>query len=142
MIKIISVLSFILFLLTACGKEESKLELFNPDAFAYDLGNSWEVNAIINVKGFEQKENDERGLFEAAISYAADLQTPDGTIINNIFSDDIEYSLGEEIIDIPLEIQFELDSTYVLGKYQINLTAEDDFSGNVVKGVIEFDLKE
>lgn len=142
MIKIISVLSFILFLLTACGKEESKLELFNPDAFAYDLGNSWEVNAIINVKGFEQKENHERGLFEAAISYAADLQTPDGTIINNIFSDDIEYSLGEEIIDIPLEIQFELDSTYVLGKYQINLTAEDDFSGNVVKGVIEFDLKE
>ncbi|MGD8305442.1 MAG: hypothetical protein PVF17_02210 [Ignavibacteria bacterium] len=142
MIKIISALSIAFFLLTACTKEESKLELFNPDAFAYDLGNSWEVNAIINVKGFEQNENDERGLFEAAISYAADLQTPNGNIISNVFSDNIEYSLGEEIIDIPLEIQFELDSTYVLGKYQINLTVEDDYSGNVVKGVIKFDLKE
>ena len=45
-----------LLLITSCNKEEIKLEVFNPEAFAYDLGNTWEVNAMINVKGFEQRE--------------------------------------------------------------------------------------
>ena len=141
MIKFISTLSIIL-LLSACGKEESTLELFNPEAFAYDLGNSWEVNAIINVKGFEQIENDESKLFEASISFSADLETSDGKIIENVYSDNVEFSLEEEIIDIPLEVQFEMDSTYATGRYLINLTVEDNFSGDIISGVIEFDLTE
>lgn len=137
--KIISTF-FIVLLLAACGKEESKFELFNPEAFAYDLGNAWEVNALINVKGFEQRENDDNKHFEASISFTADIETPDGRVVKNIYSDDVEYSLGEEIIDIPLEVQFELDSTYITGKYLINLTIEDKYSGSVINGVIEFDL--
>ena len=137
--KVLSLL-FLFLLIAGCEKEESNLELFNPEAFAYDLGNSWEVNAMINVKGFEQHENDESKQFEASISFSANLKTTDGRIIENVYSDDVDYSLDEEIIDIPLEIQFELDSTYVLGKYQINLSVEDNFTGDVISGIIEFDL--
>lgn len=138
--KTISILSIIL-LLIACGKEESNLELFNPEAFAYDLGNSWEVNAIINVRGFDQIENDNNN-FVASISFSADMETPDRILLEDVYSDNVEFELGEEIIDIPLEVQFELDSTYSPGKYLINLTVEDTFSGGVVTGVIDFELTE
>jgi len=37
-------------------KEEVKFEAFSPEAFAYDIGNSWEVNATVNVKGFTKNE--------------------------------------------------------------------------------------
>ena len=139
--KIISLIFVILFV-SACSKEEIKLELFNPEAFAYDLGNSWEVNAIVNLKGFVQKENDTENKFEASVSLSANLETPDGEIFEEIYSDNINYSLDEEIIDIPLEVQFELDSTFVLGLYQINLIIEDNMSGGKISGVIDFELSD
>lgn len=131
---------FFIILLTGCGKNEANLELFNPEAFAYDLGDSWEVNAMIFVKGFKQIQNDDSKKHEASISFTADLETPDGRIIKNVYSDDVERSEEEEIIDIQLEVQFELDSTYANGKYLINISVEDNFSGNDISGVIEFDL--
>jgi len=141
MSKILSLI-FVIVFLSACGKDETKLELFNPEAFAYDLGDSWEVNAIVNLKGFVQKENDEDKKFEASVSVSADLETPDGKLIKEIYSDQADYSLDEEIIDIPVEVQFELDSTYALGKYKINLTLEDNFSGGEISGVINFELSD
>ncbi len=39
-----------LLLLTACSKEDTKLEAFNPEAFAYDSGKYLGSNATINVK--------------------------------------------------------------------------------------------
>lgn len=130
-----------LLLITSCSKEETKLEVFNPEAFAYDLGNTWEVNAMINVKGFEQREG--RGdTFEASISYSADIKTPDGKTEENLYSDKINISAEEEIIDIPLEVQFELDSTYSIGKYEIIFYIRDNYSQNSITGSVEFDLAE
>lgn len=140
--KKISFLIGVCFLLLFCGGEEVNLELFTPEAFAYDLGDSWEVNAIVNLKGFVQKENNGEQKFEASINLSADLETPEGETVKNIFSDVVNYSLDEEIIDIPLEIQFELDSSYVLGDYKIKLTVQDNFSEGIVSGVIKFDLSE
>ena len=100
--KNIILLFFILLLVNSCGKEETKLEAFNPEAFAYDLGGSWEVNATINVKGFEQREGS-GDTFEASISYSADIKTPGGKTVENLYSDIINISAQEEIIDIPLK---------------------------------------
>ena len=131
----------LLLLLNSCSKEETKLEAFNPEAFAYDLGNNWEVNAMINVKGFEQREGS-GDTFEASISYSADIKTPDGKTIENLYSDEINISAQEEIIDIPLEVQFELDSTYSIGKYTIIFNITDSYSQNIITGSAEFDLAE
>lgn len=130
-----------LLLIISCSKEETKLVAFNPEAFAYDLGNSWEVNAMINVKGFEQREGS-GDTFEASISYSADIKTPDGKTMENLYSDEINISAEEEIIDIPLEVQFELDSTYSIGKYTIIFNITDSYSQNIITGSAEFDLTE
>lgn len=127
--------------MNSCGKEETKLEAFNPEAFAYDLGNTWEVNAMINVKGFEQREGIGE-TFEASISYSADIKTPGGETVEKVFSDKINISEQEEIIDIPLEVQFELDSTYSVGKYTIIFNITDTYSQNSITGLTEFNLTE
>jgi len=128
-------------LLTSCSKEKTKLEAFNPEAFAYDLGNTWEVNATINVKGFEQRDGS-GDTFEASISYSAGIKTPGGKTVENLYSDNINISAQEEIIDIPLEVQFELNSTYSFGKYIIIFNITDSYSQNSVTGFAEFNLTE
>ena len=128
-------------LLTSCSKEETKLEAFNPEAFAYDLGTAWEVNATIHVKGFEQRVG-AGDKFEASISFSADIKTPDGKILEKLYSDKINISAEEKIIDIPLEVQFELDSTYSNGKYTIIFNITDSYSQNSITGSAEFDIIE
>ena len=98
---------FITFLLSGCNKEEVKFEAFSPQSFAFDIGDRWEVNALVNVRGFAQKEAD--GIFSASIKFSVDLITPSGKTITNIFEDSKETKQEEEIMDIPLEVQFELD---------------------------------
>jgi hypothetical protein len=132
---------FVVVLVNSCGKEETKLEAFNPEAFAYDLGNTWEVNAMINVRGFEQRV-DKGETFEASVSYYADIKTPNGKMVEKVFIDKINVSEQEEIIDIPLEVQFELDSTYSNGKYTIIFNITDMYSQASVTGAAEFNLSE
>jgi len=139
--RFLSLFILSLLLLISCDNEQTKFEAFNPEAFAYDLGNTWEVNATINVKGFEQREGS-RDTFEASISYSADIKTPNGKIVENLYSDKINISAEEEIIDIPLEVQFELDSTYSFGKYTIIFNITDIYSQNSITGSAEFDLTE
>ena len=96
---------------------------------------------MINVKGFEQREGNEDA-FKASIFYSADIKTPDGKTLENLYSDNIDISDQEELIDIPLEVQFELDSTYSHGKYTIIFNITDSYSQNSVTGSVEFDLTE
>lgn len=130
----------LLLIILSCGKEESNFEAFNPEVFAYDLGEDWEVNAMVNVKGFEQRESS-TNLYEASISYSADIITPGGETIKNLYSDEANISLYEEIMDIELDVQFDLDSTYPMGKYRIIINIVDNYSGNSVKSSAEFDLE-
>ena len=65
----------------ACTKDETNLETFSPEAFAYDLGEKWEVNAMVNVRGFEQRENNDDKSFEASIFVLADMKAPDGNLV-------------------------------------------------------------
>lgn len=136
--KIITVSIALLALFSGCSKEEVKLEAFSPEAFAYDLGESWEVNASINVKGFKQSETD--GKHTAALNYSVDLITTNGDTIKNIFTDDEQIEKEEEILDAQLEAQFELDSSFTEGKYILLFYITDESTANKTTSRVEFDL--
>lgn len=131
----------LLLVMNACTRDELKLEAFSPEAFAYDLGKIWEINALVNVKGFEQRENN-NNTFEASIALSADIKTPGGKILEGIYTDTINVAHHEEILDIPLEVQFELDKTYSIGNYQIIIHITDEFSKNSITTNVEVELSE
>lgn len=133
-------LIFIAFLLIGCSKEEVKLEAFSPESFAFDIGDTWEVNAQVNVKGFDEKEIEDT--FYASITYSVDLILPNNKKIEKIFNNTEEVTKEEEITDIPLEVQFELDSTYTEGKYKLLFNIWDNFSEQTTEVSVEFDLTE
>lgn len=138
--KYFLILVFTAFLFNSCDKEEEKLEAFNPEAFAFDIGDKWEVNGLVNVKGFIQKESEET--FTASIRYSVDLVSPDGTIMKNAFNDSKEDKKEEVIADIPLEVQFELDKSYKAGKYKLLFNIMDNYSDNFTEASVEFELSE
>lgn len=121
-------------------KESTKLQAFSSEAFAYDLGDGWEVNASIRIKGFTQNES--AGKFSASINYKIDLEKPDGKLVKEIFKNKLEKKSGEKFLDLPVEAQFELDSTYSVGKYKIIFNIEDLNSKQIITAQKEFELGE
>ncbi len=133
-------LIFIAFLLNGCSKEEVKLEAFSPEAFAFDIGDNWEVNAPVNVRGFNQREIEDT--FYVSITYSVDLILPDDKKIENIFNNTEEFTKEEEMLDVQLQVQFELDSTYAMGRYKLLFNIRDNFSEQTTEVSVEFDLSE
>jgi hypothetical protein len=138
--KNLFLLTSILLLLISCSKkEEVKFEAFSPEAFAYDIGDGWEVNATINVKGFEQEERDDESF--ASLSYSIDLINPEDDSTKNIFSNSKEVN-EKEINDVQLEAQFELADTSALGKYKLLFNIKDNNSGKTTSAETDFELEE
>ncbi|MFA4922740.1 MAG: hypothetical protein WC557_00930 [Ignavibacteriaceae bacterium] len=131
-----------LFLIFGCAKkEETKLQAINPEAAAFDMGDgSWEVDASVIVKGFQQNEAD--GFFSSTLNYSVDLQKPDGSLVKNKFSDVTTNKEKEKLTDQQLNIQFELDSTFTAGKYKLVVNIKDNNSAQTVTAEKEFDLGE
>ena len=124
--KAIYILLIILLTISCSKKEEVKFEAFSPEAFAYDIGDSWEINATVNVKGFVVKEVGNQS--SASISFSVDMIGPDSIEVKNIFSDSKDITSGE-LIDIQLEAQFELDYNSPDGLYKIIFHITDKYSG-------------
>lgn len=123
-----------------CGKnDETKLEAYNAEAFAYDLGESWEVNATTRVKGFFQKE--ENGTFTALLSYDIDLVTAAGDTIKSLISRTEDKMKNEKMSDVDLETQFDLDSTYAEGNYKVIFNVKDMNTEKTAKSSAEFVLE-
>ncbi len=74
--KLTSALIFLLVFASCSKKEEVKFEAFSPEAFAYDIGDSWEINATVNVKGFVKKEVGDE--LSTSLGFSVDLIDPDG----------------------------------------------------------------
>lgn len=131
--KIFFIMSVIILTISACSeKQEKPLELFSAEAFAFKLDNSWELNGTTYVRNFTQEENNFG--YSHKISYKIDLVKPNGDEIY-ILSDEVENNVDERALDIPLEFQTELDSTYKFGKYIIIFNVKDELSGKT--GTIE-----
>ncbi len=138
--KAILISSFcLLILLSSCSKDEKKLEAFNAEAFAYDLGDNWEVDATVRVKGFKQNENNNQ--FTTTLSYNIDLVKPAGDTVKSLVSKTEDKSNDEEFMDVPIEIQFDLDSTYADGDYKIIFDVKDAETGKTASASASFSLK-
>jgi hypothetical protein len=123
----------------ACKKEDSlKLEASVNQAYAFDISTAWEVNISTKVKGFMQEENN--GKFKMSISYTIDLVTPGGKTINGIVSKTEDKIDKEKLPDFILDSQFNLDTTYVPGKYKAIINIRDVITGKTVSATGSFDL--
>lgn len=136
--KILYIFFFILITISCSKKEEEKFEAFSPEAFAYDIGDSWEINATVNVKGFVIKEASDQS--SASISFSVDMFGPDTIEVKNIFSDEKEIT-SDEIIDIQLEAQFELDYNSPDGLYKLIFNITDSNSDETTSAMATFELK-
>jgi hypothetical protein len=130
-----------LFVFTSCKKEEPlNLEAFSPQGFAFDLGDVWEVNATVRVKGFQQNRNEEKKEYYAAVFYRVDLEKPNGEVRENIFKYLKEVNNHEQLMDIGLESQFELSADYEEGMYKLNYYIKDELSGLETRAVVNVEL--
>ena len=131
--------SLVLLLTFSCSKkEEVKFEAFSPEAFAYDIGDSWEINATVNARGFVKKEVGDE--LSTSLAFRVDIIDPDGVETKNIFIDSKDVT-SKELIDVQLEAQFELDYNSPDGLYKIVFNITDKFSGETVTAQVEFELK-
>lgn len=122
---------------TGCSKkEDAKLEAYNAEAFAYDIGGSWEVNATTRVKGFSQKQ--QNGKFVAVLSYDIDLVTASGDTIKSLISQTEDKTKNEKMTDVDLETQFEIDSSYAEGTYKVIFNVKDANSQQTAQSSAEF----
>ncbi len=137
--KYILILFLTSVLFYSCSKEEpSKIEVFSTEAFAFDLGDSYEVNATTRVKGFNQTE--EENNFYATVAYDLDIVTPAGDTIKSLISKVEDKKDSEKINEISLEAQFILDSTYVPGTYTVVFNVKDTNSDQTAVSSVDFQL--
>ena len=135
----ILLIALVCIIATSCSKkEEVKFEAFSPEAFAYDIGDSWEINATVNVKGFKKEEVDDE--FSASFGFNVDLTGPDSLETENIFVDSKDVT-SVELIDVQLEAQFELDYNSPEGLYKITFDVTDKNSGEIATAQAKFELK-
>ena len=138
--RIIFFAPIIFLVVMSCGKKGIKFEAFSPQAFAYDIDSVWEVNATVNVRGYEQRENADDKNFSVKLSYSVDIITPAGEKIENIYADKIDLTKLGEIMDVPVETQFNLDRTYSPGKYELIFNIKDNYSNRETGSKTTFDL--
>jgi hypothetical protein len=111
---------------TGCS-EEPKLELFNPQAFAYAMDNGWEVNASVNAKGFAQVKDVNTELYHLSLNYKVNLYSSEDTVFNADY-DSVTDSVVERTTDIQIETQLQLDSGFSKGNYSLEFIVEDEYS--------------
>ena len=129
----------LLFVFSSCSKKEAgKLEAFSPEAFAYNMGDSSEVDATTRVKGFVQQQ--ENGLYKAELSYEVDIVTPSMDTVKSLLSRVVDRSKKERMSDTSLEAQFDLGSNYKNGKYILIYRIKDVKSGKTTTSIASFDL--
>ena len=136
--KLTSALIFLLVFTSCSRKEEAKFEAFSPEAFAYDIGDSWEINSTVNVKGFVKKEAGDE--LSTSLDFSVDLLDANGVLTKDIFIDSKEVT-SKELIDVQLEAQFEIDYSSPDGIYKIVFNITDKYSGKIVSAETEFELK-
>jgi len=123
-----SVFLIYILILAGCGDgDKSKLEAYNAEAFAYDLGDSWEVNATKT--------------FTALLTYDIDLVIPTGDTLKSLISRTEDKMKNEKMSDVDLETQFELDSTYAEGNYKVIFNVKDMNTEQTTKSSAEFVLE-
>lgn len=132
----LSILLFLTFF--SCSDEELKLEVYSPEAFAFQLDSEWELNASAQVKGFTQVEENEE--YSTKLSYYVNLITPSGELLEEIDYGLIDRKSDEKLVDTQLEIQVMMDSSFAQGEYTLQIFVLDDLSEQQDSTQVKFTL--
>ncbi|MBU2506441.1 MAG: hypothetical protein KJ799_06930 [Bacteroidetes bacterium] len=123
---IFCVITIFTLLVSSCASDEPKLELFNPEAFAFSLDEGWEINSSANVKGIKHIQSEDE--FSIQLSYHINLINPEFDTLEYADFGKIEKTNSEQFLDIPIESQIELNGTFPLGEYKIVFSVFDENS--------------
>ncbi len=134
----ITIIIFLSALISCNNKPAPKLKLANPEAFAFDIENGWEINALVNASGFLKKEKNNK--FGSKLFYTVDLITPAQDTIKKIFADTLATIQKNDFNDIQLEAQIELDSTFETGSYKLLFNVIDNYSKQKRSSEVNFEL--
>ena len=135
--KTLIILIFLLFF--ACSEEEVlKLEVYSPEAFAFQLDESWELNASVQVKSFMQEEQENS--YTSKLSYYVNLTTSSGELLEEVDYGLVNKSNDEKMTDLQVDIQIVLDSSFKAGEYEIEIYVLDDLAGQKESAKTKFEL--
>ncbi len=123
----------------ACSKPNVPMELFSPDAFAFEVDNGYELNTSIRVKGFNKVDTAE--VEEATVNYMLNIITADNDTIKNVYAGKVSgEGDDEEFMEMEIEVQVLLDASFESGKYTLEFLAQDNNSTEKDTSVIGFEL--
>ena len=120
-------------------KEELKLTTSGRNAFAIDMGQGWEVQALTELHGFEQ--NKKNGKFIASIFYSVDVITTDNKILKSLFTKQVDKKESDKINGVNLEAGFKLDESYPPGNYKVVFNIKDLLSNQSIQDTTELKLE-
>lgn len=128
--------------IAGCSSNEKPFEVYNPEVFTFflDEDSLWEVNSTVQVRGFQQ--NEENKQFSYHLSFSVDLISPDGVKKEGISTGEYQDIVSERVSDLQFEAQFELDSTYTAPSYKLVWNVKDELSGKKLTKESEFKLSE
>lgn len=126
------------FFVSCSKKEEPKFSAYGTQAFAYSLDTGWEVNGLTRVKGFKNVESN--GKFSSSFSYSVILITPQNDSLKAIADTTLNKTNDEKLKDTEIDTQFDLDSTYIKGKYKIIFHLKDVNTGQTTSSSAPFTL--
>jgi hypothetical protein len=108
------------------AEEVPSIQAFSLDIGSYSMDKGWEVDATVQVKDFLiQQQGD---TYKGSFSYTVDIVTPDGKKISKISSGISSKEDKEKPSDAQIDIQFNLDSKFVAGKYTVSVNITDELS--------------
>ena len=121
----------IIFINGCSKKEEVKLTASGNNAFAIDMGQGWEVQALTELHGFKQNEKD--GKFSTSIFYSVDMITTDNKLLKSLFTKQVDKKQTEKINSVNLEAEFNIDGSYPPGNYKVVFNIKDLFSNQTLR---------
>ena len=121
----------IIFINGCSKKEEVKLTASGNNAFAIDMGQGWEVQALTELHGFKQNEKD--GKFSTSIFYSVDMITTDNKLLKSLFTKQVDKKQTEKINGVNLEAEFNIDGSYPPGNYKVVFNIKDLFSNQTLR---------
>jgi hypothetical protein len=129
-----------LFLTSGCSKKEDvKLKASGGNAFAIDMGGSWDVQALTELHGFAQNKKDDK--YIASIFYTIDVITTSGRSLKSLFTKQVDKKESEKMSGINLEAEFNLDESYPPGDYKVVFNIKDLLSNKTLQDTTKLKLE-
>ena len=120
-------------------KEEVKLTTSGNNAFAIDMGQGWDVQALTELHGFKQNEKD--GKFSASVFYSVDVITTDNKVLKSLFTKQVDKKGPEKINGVNLEAEFNIDGSYPQGNYKVVFNIKDLLSNQSLQDTMALKLE-